>query len=603
MKSLLPLFFCLPAAAPAQSSDSVTVLSEVEVVENRLRFPFREASRNLHVLTQRDLLNTPGQSVQDALRFVPGVDVRQRGPLGTQADIGIRGGTFDQTLVLLNGVKLSDPQTGHHALNVPVPLDLVERVQVLKGPGARRFGQNAFAGAVNFITRVPEHAGTWGRLYAGQHNTLGATAAVSAPVGDYHQVVAFGYDATEGYRPNSDHENYTAFYQSTFEAAGGRWGFLGAYTDRQFGANGYYSPRFPQQWERIRAAVSTLDYTWERGRWWVQPRVYWRNHRDQFRLRRDDPDFFENNHATNVLGGELNARYTSALGSTGLGAETRREQISSNNLGDRARQQAGLYAEHLFRLGPFDATPGVYLNYFSDWGAQLFPGVDVGAQLLPGLRAYGNVGRAYRIPTYTDLYYSDRTNGSNPDLQPEQSLSWEGGLRYLRGAWHLEANYFQRRATDVIDRVRVSEDDQWVPRNFQEVLTQGWEGSATWRPTGGRVGRWVQQATVSYLYLDADTRNVEELQSQLVIDLLRHQLIGQLDHRVWGPLTHQLRYRFTERVSQPSYQLIDSRLTLDLERVALFGEVTNLLNEEYTEAGWVPMPGRWWRLGWRWRIE
>jgi iron complex outermembrane receptor protein len=156
---LILLYPCFMMAAVAQNNDKDTTiieLSDVIITENRMQTPFSESARSMYVITKSQLASLPVQSVAEALTYVPGVDIRQRGPMGIQTDIGIRGGTFDQTLILINGVKVSDPQTGHHSFNLPLNLDNIERIEVLKGQGARIYGQNAFNGAINIITKVPE---------------------------------------------------------------------------------------------------------------------------------------------------------------------------------------------------------------------------------------------------------------------------------------------------------------------------------------------------------------------------------------------------------------------------------------------------------------
>jgi iron complex outermembrane receptor protein len=153
---LVTIGLFLSQSIHAQTDTTSTKLAEVIVQENRIQIPFSKLNRNMTIVDKLQLETTPARSLPEILAFVPGLDIRQRGVTGVQADIGIRGGSFEQTLMLLNGIKLTDPQTGHHLMNIPVPLIEIDRVEVLKGPASRIFGQNAYAGAINVITQLSE---------------------------------------------------------------------------------------------------------------------------------------------------------------------------------------------------------------------------------------------------------------------------------------------------------------------------------------------------------------------------------------------------------------------------------------------------------------
>ncbi|MCK5104996.1 MAG: TonB-dependent receptor plug domain-containing protein, partial [Cyclobacteriaceae bacterium] len=195
------LFFILLLinSIPAYSQvDTTIVMSDLVISGNRISTPFSEASRNIQIITSEDIRRNPIQSIPEILSYSPGLDIRQRGPMGVQSDIGIRGGTFEQTLILLNGIKLTDPQTGHHVMNIPIPLDNIQQIEVLKGPGARIYGQNAFAGAVNFITRVPDIQNIGIRAYGGSFGSYGGNLSLSLPLGNYKQYISLSRDASDG---------------------------------------------------------------------------------------------------------------------------------------------------------------------------------------------------------------------------------------------------------------------------------------------------------------------------------------------------------------------------------------------------------------------
>ena len=198
----------------AQESDTtVTKLDEVIIAENRIQLPYSEQSRSISLVQNEEIKNSPAISTADLLHYVGGVDVRTRGANGIQSDIGIRGGTFEQTLILVNGIKLNDPQTGHHSMNLPINLQQIERIEVLKGPSARTFGQNAFAGAINLVTKEPEKSYATLGLQGGDFKLWGVNASGGLITGKNSHQVAFSYNASDGYKHNTDYSLLNAFYE------------------------------------------------------------------------------------------------------------------------------------------------------------------------------------------------------------------------------------------------------------------------------------------------------------------------------------------------------------------------------------------------------
>src|SRR5690554_1212583 len=201
----------------AQEDTTVVNLEEITIKENRMEIPFNKVSRNIQVIQRARIETTPARSLQEVLSFVPGVDVRQRGVSGTQANIGIRGGSFEQTLMLLNGIKLTDPQTGHHMMNIPIPLQGISSIEVLKGPASRIYGQNAYAGAVNISTLLPYHKALNIQIYGGDFGMRGGNFTSSLPLGKYRQTLSASHDASEGHWHNSDFKVNNVFYEGALE--------------------------------------------------------------------------------------------------------------------------------------------------------------------------------------------------------------------------------------------------------------------------------------------------------------------------------------------------------------------------------------------------
>src|SRR5699024_8866634 len=152
------------AQQPDQDSNK---LEEVIIQGNRLEIAYNESSRDIQIITHEEISKLPVRSVNELLAYVGGVDIRQRAPFGGQADISIDGGTFEQTLVLLNGIKLIDDQTAHIMMNIPVPVDAIERIEILRGAAARVYGINALTGAINIVTKKESKSFLSAKLYSG----------------------------------------------------------------------------------------------------------------------------------------------------------------------------------------------------------------------------------------------------------------------------------------------------------------------------------------------------------------------------------------------------------------------------------------------------
>lgn len=614
MKYSLPLILSgllLTFSAWAQVLDTnqVILLEEISIQEQRMEIPFSESTRNIAILDKSTLQQMPVQSLAEALSFVGGVDVRQRGVYGTSTDISIRGGSFEQTLILLNGVKLSDPQTGHHNFALPLHFWDVSQVEVLKGAGARAFGQNAFSGVINIITDIPDERRVKLRSYGGDFGLYGAALSLSLPVGDnYRQQISVSRDASDGYRHNTDFVTHNLFYQSSLRTGEqSQLEFMASLADRKFGANGFYaSPSATEQYEEVTTSLLSLTYRLEKDKFRLTPRLYWRRNEDEYLFVRNRPEIYRNLHLGQVLGAELHASLDSKTGTTGFGIESRNEFLHSNNLGERERQNIGLFAEHRFRLmnNNLQITAGVYANYYSDYGWQAFPGFEFGYQLSPSIRAFGNIGRSYRVPTYTELYYEDPNNRSNPNLRPEEALNYELGLRYLPPQMGIEitANYFWQDGTDLVDWVKYNADDKWNVQNIRNSLIQGLELNTNLNFAQiASPSFWLNRLSLSYTYINAEANLQEGLfNSRYALDNLRHQLQFGLNHKIFRNIYHESRLRYLDRATLADYWVWDMRLAWQKGDKMIFAEASNMTNSEYSEVNLVPMPGRWFRAGIQW---
>ncbi len=576
-------------------------LKDVVVKENRIVIPFSASARNISIVTQKDLEVTPAVNYVEALNYVPGVDVRQRGPMGVQSDISIRGGTFDQTLVLLNGIKMSDPQTGHHASYLPVSMLNIAQIEVVKGPAARIYGQNAFAGAVNVVTKVPEGRRLMLGTTIGQNDLLNTHIGLALPIRRYKQFISFNQTSSAGYQYNTDFSINNIFYQSEVKIGRGKLDLQAGHVQRKFGANGFYSsPAFVDQYEEVATSFAAASYRLTGSNYIVTPRVYWRRNHDDYVFLRQNPDVFNNIHTTNIIGGEVNSVISlkDDKGVIGIGGEVRNEDIVSSNLGDWNRTIAGLFGEYRWENDDFAVTPGVYINYYSDYGINAFPGVDVSYKMTSFSKIFANVGNSYRIPTYTDLYYVGRTNIGNPDLEPESAWTYELGYKYNRKGIFFQASGYYQAASSVIDWTRTVDTLPWQPTNLNNINSTGIELSADFR-FDQILGKdsYLKRFYIGYHMINATLEIEDNVLSRYALEHLNNQLSVAVEHRIYKNLYNSMKFRFVDRVTMDNYSVFDAKVFWKTKTSTFFVEGTNLFDAEYRETNLVTMPGRWVRAG------
>jgi len=633
MRKLACAAFLAWVCLSANAQEDTVYLDEMMIQENRIRVPFSESNKSISLIRRQNLDQQPVNSLAEALSNVPGIDVRSRGVTGTQADLSIRGSTFDENLVLLNGVKLTDPQTGHHLMNLPVNFQDIQRVEVLKGAAARIYGQNAYAGAINIITKTPDEPVISIAGYGGigpsdservdttfQHfGTTGISASVSIPGDKHRHYVALGRDASNGHRFNSDFQRNSIFYHGGLDLGEDKLKVQYGYTWREFGANGFYAGN--KEREEVRTSVLSADYEVNFDHAFLMTRVYTRFNKDNYVFDFERPGIFHNVHQTNSSGGEIHYSHFNALGNTGIGLEARREsirgveseQLASNALlDDDERWNMGFYAEHRYEKGGFSMTPGAYVNWHQDYGWSIYPGIDLGYAFSDHWKLYGNVGRTYRVPTFFDLYYasaSAKTYG-NPDLQPGVANNYEFGIKYHASVLMAEVNGFMIDGVTSIDWVSApgNEDVNWQAQNFDNVTKMGTEMRVAIDWAQLNPGSIIRSLDVNYTYIHSDLQNAD-FKSLYALNNLRDQLNVMVTHKIAGNLHHTITTQFRSRPdvsgadllngvrNYDDYWLLDAKLFYKLNNGMLFIEGTNLLDTEYVEVGQVVMPGRWYRAG------
>lgn len=619
-------------------------LEEVEVTGSRVPLTVSQAARIVTVLDREAIAAAPVQSINDLLKYAAGVDVRQRGDMGVQTDISIRGGTFDQITILLNGINICDPQTGHNAADFPVELSEIERIEVLEGPAGRVYGTSSLVGAINIVTRTAKDSGAEVFADGGSYGYFKGGAIVSHVKNGLSNQVSGSYSRSDGFSRskagnlNADFKYARFFYQGRYEndRVDVRW--HAGFTNKDYGANTFYSTLSDEQFEHVRKYYTAVQAETKGDIYHFKPSVYWNRSDDRFEFYRGMPEKSPfNYHQTDVYGVNLNNYIRTFLGKTAFGAEFRNEGVRSTSLGEPLnspikvpgadadftlglnRTNLSFHLEHNIVLRRFTLSAGVIAvkNTGNEMNFRFYPGVDASYQFARDWKVYASYNTSLRMPTFTELYYSVGGHKADKYLKPEEMQAVEVGVKYLRPGIRGTLSLYRYHGTDMIDWIKdISQGDDapWQSVNHAVINTMGAEASVLVdiRELMQR-DAFVRSVNVSYSYINQDKETTPNLQSKYALEYLRHKFVAQANFRIWKLLEMNVSYRWQDRmgnyqkgnsmVPYEPYSLVDARLSWNAPQYKIYVEGNNLLNKTYYDHGNIPQPGIWVRAGASYRFK
>ena len=610
-------------------------LKEIVVTASRVPLTLSEATRPVTVLNSEEIAALPAQSVNDLLKYVVGIDIRQRGSFGMQTDMSIRGGTFDQITILLNGINICDPQTGHNAAEFPVDISEIERIEVLQGPAGRVFGTSSLMGAINIVTRIAEKNSADVHVDGGSFGYFNGGARANYNLSKIKNQISGGYARSDGHhrnkagKLNADFERGNLFYQGIFqdEALDVNWHF--GFSNKDYGANTFYGTGSDDQFEHVRKYYTAVQAETKGKVYHFRPAVYWNRSEDRFEYFKGMPEKSPYNyHRSDVYGLNLNNYVVTPIGKTAFGAEIRNEGIVSTTLGeplnhpfavhkgDGALYKCGLnrthisfHLEHNLSFYGFGLSAGVIAvkNTGNEMDFQFYPGVDASYQILPHLKAYASYNTSLRMPTFTELYYSVGGHKADRFLKPEETEAVELGLKYQTPAVRGNVNFFHYHGSNMIDWIKdlsQGADAPWQSVNHTTINTTGVETALAvdFSELMHQRTFW-RTASVAYAYIDQDKPRSEQVQSKYALEYLRHKVVAQAGFQIWKNLGLDVACRWHDRVGSyqqgaelkeyAPYTLLDAKLSWTTPQYKVYVEGNNLTDQSYYDHGNVPQPGLW----------
>ncbi len=645
-----------PVADGDTISLSVRSIDEVVVTGSRAPLTASQSARIVEVISRDDIHRAEAQTINDVLKLATGVDVRQRGAFGVQTDISINGGTFDQIAILLNGVPLTSPQTGHNAADFPVSLSDIDHIEVLEGASARVFGSAAFSGAINIVTRQSgtlmrqtlatvdadgkPHWGGEARVEGGSFGSFGADgrASVLVPFRDggsnVSSSLSAGYARSDGGTSNSDFSKWRGYYQGAFVSRYADVDWQAGLTSQDYGANTFYSARFPNQYEWTRRYIGSvraqvrpfaLAESQTLRTLSLTPTVYAHRDVDHYQLTKgkEGAAAGENYHRMDVYGVSFNAQLDWLLGKTAAGIDVRKEHILSTAYGhelaeadwkpihgsDRQYSREGnrtntsLFLEHNIILGGLTVSAGLLANRNTglDGDYRLYPGVDVSYRPTSHWKVYASWNKALRVPTFTDLYTSNSAQQGDLNLKPERNSAFKVGARYRTEGLSALVSGFYSHGTNMIDWVYETEaSTKYHALNIGKLDNMGFNVEtdvdlARLLSLGSKEGESPLKLHLGYAYIHQRHETTEQIYRSLyALEYLRHKFVATLSHHIVSHLSASWSLRWQQRMNgYHPYAKLDGKLMWSERHWELFVKGDNLTAHRYYDLGSVLQPGLW----------
>ena len=603
------------------------MLEEVSVTGSRAPLTKSQAARMVTVLDRQAIAQAPVQSVNDLLKYASGVDVRQRGPIGAQTDISIRGGTSEQIILLLNGINICDPQTGHNAMDLPVDLSDIVRIEVLEGPAGRIYGTSSLVGAINIVTtrkcdqQIDLHAegGSYGYLNVGGRYSHSTNHSLSA---NYSR--SDGWSRSKAGRLNTDFSGSKGFYQGQYENDNVRLHWHLGIADKGWGSSTFWaSPKWQadEQYEHTTKLFSAIQGQTRQGPLHLSASIYWNQNRDRYEGYRGQPERMKYNYnRTDVYGVSTGAYFDWKAGRTAFGAELRNEDLVSGNLGEPLSQMHHIkgtdrdytlgvnrtnisgYLEHNILLHHVTVSAGLVAvkNTWSAMNMTVYPGIDISYRPVPCWKLHASYNTSLRMPSFTEMYYKLQGYSADPHLKPEEMQALELGATLHTLPFTLHSTLWYHHGSNMIDWIMDTtkgEEAEWQSVNHTTINSFGLEVSAQLSILNSRF-------SISYGYIRQDKQQEAGIVSQYALEYLRHKLVANAQLTMTRRLSLGINLRYQDRVGAYTdfegvthdyepYALLDTRLTWTQAKWKAYVEANNLFDTNYRDYGLVIQPGRW----------
>jgi len=591
---------CMPIVSIAEDQN-VYELPTVYVSSSRLPQAGNFSSNHITIIDSSEIAQVGASTIAEILHLSASTHSRARGPLGVQTDVEMNGATFSQVLILVDGLRINDPQTGHHNLNLPIRPQDLKRIEINHSAGSGVHGPDAFGGIINLVTHqsvqknisISSH---WGRFP--QDNSNVSSVATSTRLshglqgswGNFN--LSLGRERSDGYRDtteiNSDHLN-TRF---RIPIGGGHLSLNAGMEKKAFGANDFYGNYPSKEWTTVGLYSAHFERKGDLGRQFNSSFMY-RRHKDRFVLWRHNPSAYENRHLSEVATLSAHLGNNLAGGNIVVGGEINGERVDSSNLGKYQQERFGLFSEWARSIKSLQFNIRGRMDMSSVYGSEWTPGVRLSSNH-DRWNVYVGVQRTFRAPSFNELYYQSPSNQGDPNLVAERAWAYHfGSLFKLTQRIRLKTNSYLRAEQNVIDWIKPITDNAenmppWNAQNLGEMQSRGGTLETIYEDTQSEI-----KISIAYSLHDKTRKLPNDIVSKYVFTQPRHQYDSRIQLPTFREIKVLWHYQYREHLDERGYGVGSFIFTREIENGNLQLKINNLTNTRYEYVAGVPMPGRW----------
>jgi len=600
-----------------QAEDNTVKLKEVVVTATKTEKQQQDVTQSVTVINAEEITKSGAGSVGELINLSTGATVNMQGPRGSLMQVKLRGSSSEQVLVLVDGTRMNSQRSGGFDLSdLAVPLDSIERIEIVRGPASALYGADAVGGVVNIITKKAAAPSTTISGAAGEHGYKELAIRNTGKQDGVYYTLNAGNEHSAGYRGNSRLEKQTGGLKLGY--ALGAESNIEAWTEyitRDIGVPGRKKPgtkQDPSSWNAGQFSRDFLTGVGYAGRISQAIDVKANASERKNKLNYTDPDSMtDSTHEivsrsadmqVNVLAGSWNVLT--------VGGESRRDRLDSTSSGNHEATLEAAFIQDEISMGEsVILVLGGRNDKHSVYGSKWSPKAS-GRYLLSssGTIVRASYGKSFRAPTFNDLYwpYSSSTFGGidyitegNSGLKPETAEEYEGGLEQSLGKGNsVKVTGFRRKVKNLIQwyETITATTDQFQPRNIGSARISGYEAEAKF--AFAETSLWTVNYTRLFPVDEATGERITTTASPMADMQLGSTFVTALDkHTVLALDGHWIKNYVQTNKPRWQYYTIDGKITDTVVarkdmKTDVFVGVKNMLNREYEVSKGYPMPKR-----------